>query len=198
MTRLRKRTQKLLALVVTVATFVISFAIYTQFDPKITGFQLVEEYDWFGGLKYKLGVDGISVLFVLLTTFMIPLVIGACWLVTDRVKEYMVLFLVLETLMIAVFCALDLIMFYVVFEAGLIPMFLIIGIWGGQNRIYAAFKFFLYTLFGSVLMLVAMLAMWWDAGTTDIPTLLEHDFASDTFAIAGRDHSGVACKRCCS
>ncbi len=180
-----QKNAKLVALVVTIATFIISIAIYTQFDPNNTGFQLVEEYEWFGGLTYKLGVDGISVLFVLLTTFLMPIVIGACWLVTDRVKEYMILFLILETLMIAVFCALDLILFYVVFEAGLIPMFLIVGIWGGQNRIYAAFKFFLYTLFGSVLMLVAMLAMWWDAGTTDIPTLLNHTFASETFSIAG-------------
>ncbi|MEJ6709710.1 MAG: NADH-quinone oxidoreductase subunit M [Amylibacter sp.] len=176
---------KRVALVATLATFVISIAIYTQFDPNDTGFQLVEEYEWFGGLNYKLGVDGISVLFVLLTTFLMPVVIGACWSVNKRVKEYMILFLILETLMIAVFCSLDLIMFYVVFEAGLIPMFLIVGIWGGQNRIYAAFKFFLYTLFGSVLMLVAMLAMWWDAGTTDIPTLLEHTFASETFSVAG-------------
>ena len=176
---------KRVALVATLATFVISIAIYTQFDPNDTGFQLVEEYEWFGGLNYKLGVDGISVLFVLLTTFLMPVVIGACWSVNKRVKEYMILFLILETLMIAVFCSLDLIMFYVVFEAGLIPMFLIVGIWGGQNRIYAAFKFFLYTLFGSVLMLVAMLAMWWDAGTTDIPTLLEHTFASETFSVVG-------------
>ena len=180
-----RRNAKVLALVATIATFVISIAIYTQFDPNNTGFQLVEEYEWFGGLTYKLGVDGISVLFVLLTTFLMPIVIGACWLVEERVKEYMILFLILETLMIAVFCSLDLILFYVVFEAGLIPMFLIVGIWGGANRIYAAFKFFLYTLFGSVLMLVAMLAMWWDAGTTDIPTLLNHTFASDSFVIAG-------------
>ena len=176
---------KRVALVATLATFVISIAIYTQFDPNDTGFQLVEEYEWFGGLNYKLGVDGISVLFVLLTTFLMPVVIGACWSVSERVKEYMILFLVLETLMIAVFCSLDLIMFYVVFEAGLIPMFLIVGIWGGQNRIYAAFKFFLFLFCGSVLMLVAMLAMWWDAGTTDIPTLLEHTFASETFSVAG-------------
>nr|WP_323779235.1 NADH-quinone oxidoreductase subunit M [Amylibacter sp.] len=180
-----QRNAKILALVASLATFVISIAIYTEFDPSNTGFQLVEEYDWFGGLKYKVGVDGISVLFVLLTTFLMPIVIGACWVVTDRVKEYMILFLILETLMIAVFCALDLVLFYVVFEAGLIPMFLIIGIWGGQNRVYAAFKFFLYTLFGSVLMLVAMLAMWWDAGTTDIPTLLNHQFSSDSISVLG-------------
>lgn len=180
-----QRNAKILALVASLATFVISIAIYTEFDPSNTGFQLVEEYDWFGGLKYKVGVDGISVLFVLLTTFLMPIVIGACWVVTDRVKEYMILFLILETLMIAVFCALDLVLFYVVFEAGLIPMFLIIGIWGGKNRVYAAFKFFLYTLFGSVLMLVAMLAMWWDAGTTDIPTLLNHQFSSDSISLLG-------------
>ena len=180
-----QRNAKILALVATLATFVISIAIYTEFDPSNTGFQLVEEYEWFGGLSYKLGVDGISVLFVLLTTFLMPVVIGACWSVNERVKEYMILFLILETLMIAVFCALDLVLFYVVFEAGLIPMFLIIGIWGGQNKVYAAFKFFLYTLFGSILMLVAMLAMWWDAGTTDIPTLLNHEFSSETFSLMG-------------
>ncbi|PLS22105.1 NADH-quinone oxidoreductase subunit M [Neptunicoccus cionae] len=180
-----QRNAKILALVATLATFVISIAIYTEFDPSNTGFQLVEEYEWFGGLTYKLGVDGISVLFVLLTTFLMPVVIGACWSVNERVKEYMILFLILETLMIAVFCALDLVLFYVVFEAGLIPMFLIIGIWGGQNKVYAAFKFFLYTLFGSVLMLVAMLAMWWDAGTTDIPTLLNHEFSSEAFSLMG-------------
>ncbi|MBR9864180.1 MAG: NADH-quinone oxidoreductase subunit M [Rhodobacteraceae bacterium] len=180
-----QRNAKILALVATLATFVISIAIYTEFDPSNTGFQLVEEYEWFGGLTYKLGVDGISVLFVLLTTFLMPVVIGACWSVNERVKEYMILFLILETLMIAVFCALDLVLFYVVFEAGLIPMFLIIGIWGGQNKVYAAFKFFLYTLFGSILMLVAMLAMWWDAGTTDIPTLLNHEFSSEAFSLMG-------------
>lgn len=176
---------KILALVATFSTFLISIAIYTQFDPADTGFQLVEEYEWFGGLTYKVGVDGISVLFVLLTTFLMPIVIGACWLVNDRVKEYMILFLILETLMIAVFCALDLVLFYIVFEAGLIPMFLIVGVWGGNQRVYAAFKFFLYTLLGSVLMLIAMLVMWLDAGTTDIPTLLNHKFESDAFSILG-------------
>jgi NADH-quinone oxidoreductase subunit M len=114
------------------------------------------------------GVDGISVLFVLLTTFLMPITIAACWGVTHRVKEYMIAMLVLETLMIGVFVALDLVLFYLFFEAGLIPMFLIIGIWGGKDRIYASFKFFLYTFLGSVLMLVAMVAMYVDAGTTDI------------------------------
>ena len=137
------------------------------------------------GLKYKMGVDGISVLFVLLTTFMMPLTILASWGVTSRVKEYMIAFLLLETLMLGVFMALDLVLFYLFFEAGLIPMFLIIGIWGGKDRIYASFKFFLYTFLGSVLMLVAMIFMFVEAGTTDIPTLMSHNFGSDTFSLLG-------------
>lgn len=180
-----QRNAKILALATTVATFLISLGILAEFDSSNPGFQLVEEYQWLAGLKYKMGVDGISVLFVMLTTFLMPIVIGACWTVNTRVKEYMILFLILETLMIAVFSALDLVLFYVVFEAGLIPMFLIVGIWGGKDRVYAAFKFFLYTFFGSVLMLVAMIAMWIDAGTTDIPTLLTHEFASDTIVVFG-------------
>jgi len=132
-----------------------------------------------------MGVDGISVLFVMLTTFLMPLTIAACWTVNTRVKEYMIAFLMLETLMLGVFCALDLVLFYLFFEAGLIPMFLIIGIWGGANRIYASFKFFLYTFLGSVLMLVAMIAMASDAGTTDIPTLLTHSFGSESFNVLG-------------
>lgn len=124
-----------------------------------------------------MGVDGISMLFVILTTFLMPLCILASWVsVQKRVKEYMVAFLVLETLMIGVFCSLDIVLFYVFFEAGLIPMFIIIGVWGGKRRIYASFKFFLYTLLGSVLMLLAIMAMFWDAGTTNIETLLAHDF----------------------
>ena len=181
-----QRNAKVLALVTTLATFVISaVAIYSEFDPSNTGFQMVEEHKWLAGLTYKLGVDGISVLFVMLTTFLMPVVIGACWTVSHRVKEYMVLFLLLETLMIAVFCSLDLVLFYVVFEAGLIPMFLIVGIWGGKDRIYASFKFFLYTLLGSVLMLVAMIAMWMEAGTTDIPTLLNHEFSYAPMTVLG-------------
>jgi NADH-quinone oxidoreductase subunit M len=134
----------------------------------------VEEREWILGLTYKVGVDGISVLFVLLTTFLMPLVIASAWDVSHRVKEYMIAFLVLETMMIGVFVALDLVLFYLFFEAGLIPMFLIIGIWGGKERIYASFKFFLYTFLGSILMLVAMVAMAVDAGTTDITRLLTH------------------------
>jgi NADH-quinone oxidoreductase subunit M len=180
-----QRNAKWLALLATSATFLVSLFLLTGFDPADTGFQFVEEYDWILGLQYKMGVDGISVLFVLLTTFLMPVTIAACWDVEVRVKEYMIAFLVLETLMLGVFCALDLVLFYLFFEAGLIPMFLIIGIWGGKERIYASFKFFLYTFLGSVLMLVAMIAMYFDAGTTDIVQLLQHNFASETLNIAG-------------
>jgi len=176
---------KWLALIATSITFLISIFLIAQFDPADTGFQFVEERDWLIGLKYKVGVDGISILFVMLTTFLMPITILACWGVTHRVKEYMIAFLVLETLMLGVFVALDLVLFYLFFEGGLIPMFLIIGIWGGKERIYASFKFFLYTFFGSVLMLVAMIAMFVDAGTTDIPTLLTHNFGSDTLSLLG-------------
>ncbi len=180
-----QRNAKWVALAATGLTFLLSLFLYAGFDPSNTGFQFVEDRAWILGLRYKLGVDGISVLFVLLTTFLMPLTIAACWTVETRVKEYMIAFLVLETLMIGVFVALDLVLFYLFFEAGLIPMFLIIGIWGGANRIYASFKFFLYTLLGSVLMLVAMIAMAWDAGTTDIPTLLTHTFPSESFNLLG-------------
>jgi NADH-quinone oxidoreductase subunit M len=180
-----QRNAKWVALLATSATFLVSIFLYTGFNPSNPGFQFVEEAEWLGGLNYKLGVDGISILFVLLTTFLMPLVVASCWEVKTRVKDYMIALLVLETLMLGVFCSLDLILFYVFFEAGLIPMFLIIGIWGGVNRIYASFKFFLYTLLGSVLMLVAMIAMYVDAGTTDIPTLLNHQFASETLNVLG-------------
>ena len=176
---------KRVAMFATVATFLVSLFILAGFDPQDTGFQFVEERDWLLGLEYKMGVDGISVLFVMLTTFMMPLVIAASWNVTLRVKEYMIAFLLLETLMLGVFMALDLVLFYLFFEAGLIPMFLIIGIWGGANRIYASFKFFLYTFLGSVLMLVAMVGMFADAGTTDIETLLRHEFSFASFDLLG-------------
>ncbi len=180
-----QKNAKLLALFTTSATFLLSLFVLAGFEPRDTGFQFVEEMPWLGGLTYKMGVDGISVLFVMLTTVLMPIVIGACWGVTDRVKEYMVAFLVLETLMLGVFCALDLVLFYIFFEAGLIPMFLIIGIWGGKDRIYASFKFFLYTFLGSVLMLVAMIAMYLQAGTTDIAVLLTHSFGSETISVLG-------------
>ncbi len=179
------RNVKLIAMFVTTVTFLVSLVVFQNFDPSNTEFQMVEEAAWLGGLSYKLGVDGISILFVMLTTFMMPIVIGASWKVEHRVKEYMIAFLLLETLMIGVFLALDLVLFYVFFEAGLIPMFLIIGIWGGKDKVYAAFKFFLYTLLGSVLMLIAMIAMWYDAGTTDIVRLLDHEFSSSTISVLG-------------
>ena len=176
---------KLLALIATLATFLTSIFLYAGFDSANTDFQFVEDRDWLLGFSYKMGVDGISILFVLLTTFLMPLVIASCWDVKHRVKEYMIALLFLETLMLGVFCALDLVLFYLFFEAGLIPMFLIIGIWGGANRIYASFKFFLYTLLGSVLMLVAIIAMYVDSGTTDIPTLFLHEFDAIPLEVLG-------------
>ena len=164
----------------TLITFAISLLIWINFDPNTAGFQFVEEREWLGPIKYKMGVDGISMLFVILTTLLMPLCILASWQsIEDRVKEYMIAFLVLEALMIGVFCALDLVLFYLFFEGGLIPMFLIIGVWGGPRRVYASFKFFLYTFLGSVLMLLAMMAMYWHAGTTDIPTLMTTKFPAD-------------------
>ena len=180
-----QRNAKMLSLFATVMTFLLSLVLFFGFDPQNTGFQFVEEAEWIGGLTYKMGVDGISVLFVMLTTFLMPIVILSSWEVTHRIKEYMIAFLVLETLMIGVFCALDLVLFYIFFEGGLIPMFLIVGIWGGKERIYAAFKFFLYTFFGSVLMLVAMIAMYTQAGTTDIVELLKYPFPADTISVWG-------------
>src|SRR5690606_6996567 len=155
-------------------TFVLSLVLWFGFDRTTSAFQFVEKSEWISGaITYHMGVDGISVLFVLLTTFLMPLCILASWeAVQNRVREYMIAFLILETLMIGVFCALDLVLFCLFFEGGLIPMFLIIGIWGGPRKIYASFKFCLYTLLGSVLMLLAMSYMYREAGTTDIPTLM--------------------------
>jgi NADH-quinone oxidoreductase subunit M len=168
------------ALWTTLITFAVSIFIWTNFDSSSAGFQFVEDRAWLGPIKYKMGVDGISMLFVILTTFLMPLCILASWdSIQKRVKEYMIAFLVLETLMIGVFCALDLVLFYLFFEGGLIPMFLIIGVWGGARRVYASFKFFLYTFLGSVLMLIAMMAMYAEAGTTDIPTLMTFKFPAE-------------------
>lgn len=168
------------ALAATTATFVLALVAWARFDPANPGFQMVETHGWVSdAIKFKLGVDGFSFPFVVLTAFLMPFCILASWTsVEKRVREYMVAFLILETLMIGVFVALDLVLFYLFFEAGLIPMFLIIGIWGGKRRVYASYKFFLYTLLGSVLMLLALMAMYWNAGTTDIPTLLGHKFPS--------------------
>ncbi|WP_298820513.1 NADH-quinone oxidoreductase subunit M [uncultured Roseibium sp.] len=169
-----KKNIRMVALVTTGVTFLLSLFIWANFDYENPGFQFVEHRDWLGGgINYRMGVDGISVLFVILTTFLMPFCVLASWeSIQKRVKEYMIAFLVLETLMIGVFCALDLVVFYVFFEAGLIPMFLIIGVWGGARRVYASYKFFLYTLLGSVLMLVAIMAMYWTAGTSSIEELL--------------------------
>ena len=163
------------ALWTTLVTFLVSLLIPMNFDNAQSGFQLVENHGWLGGLaNYRMGIDGISMPLVILTTFLMPICILASWRVDKRVREYMIAFLVLETLMVGVFCATDILLFYVFFEAGLIPMFLIIGIWGGARRVYASFKFFLYTLLGSVLMLIAIIAMYWHAGTTDIAVLLSN------------------------
>jgi len=168
---------KWIALVTTLATLALSVLLVVQFNPNEAGFQFIEEAPWFAGLNYRMGVDGISVLFVLLTAFLMPICIAASWKsIEKRVLEYMIAFLVLETLVIGVFCALDIVLFYIFFEFGLVPMFLIIGIWGGQRRVYAAFKFFLYTLLGSVLMLAAILAMIGISHTSSIPELMTYHF----------------------
>ena len=173
------RNARWVALWTSLLTFLISLLLWVHFDPANPGFQFVEKRDWMTafGITYHMGVDGISMLFVLLSTLLTPLCILASWeAIENRVKEYMIAFLVLETMMVGTFAALDLVLFYVFFEGVLIPMFLIIGIWGGGRRVYSAFKFFLYTLLGSVLMLLAILAMYFEAETTDIPTLLGYNF----------------------
>ncbi|HVV43530.1 MAG TPA: NADH-quinone oxidoreductase subunit M, partial [Nitrobacter sp.] len=168
------RTARWIALWTTIVTFAVSLILIARFDPASTDFQFVEKTNWLAaGIRYHMGVDGISLPFVILTTALLPFCIIASWkAITQRVPEYMMAFLVLETLMVGTFSALDLVLFYLFFEGGLIPMFLIIGVWGGPRRVYASFKFFLYTLLGSVLMLLAIMALYWNAGTTDIPTLM--------------------------
>ena len=174
-----KRNARWIALWTTLVTLGVSILLLMRFDAGTAEFQFVEKLPWLGGaINYHMGVDGISLPFVVLVTGFMPLCVIASWQVIEtRVKEYMIAFLLLETLMIGTFCALDLVLFYLFFEGGLIPMFLIIGIWGGPRRVYASFKFFLYTLVGSLLMLLAIMMMYWDAGTTDIPTLMRHGFA---------------------
>ncbi|MGI9404890.1 MAG: NADH-quinone oxidoreductase subunit M [Hyphomicrobiaceae bacterium] len=187
-----QRNARYAALYTTLATLLLAAFLWWSFDPSTADFQFVEDRAWLGeNIRYKMGVDGISMLFVVLTAFLMPICILASWeSINTRVKEYMIAFLVLETLMIGVFCALDLILFYLFFEAGLIPMFLIIGVWGGKRRVYASFKFFLYTLLGSVFMLLAMMAMYWHAGTTDIPTLLQAKFPFAAIDILGFEIPG--------
>ncbi len=168
------RTARWISLWTTLITFAVSLILVSRFDPAQTDFQFVEKASWLAtGITYHMGVDGISLPLIILTTAIMPLCIIASWKsVTQRVGEYMMAFLILETLMIGTFSALDLVLFYLFFEGGLIPMFLIIGVWGGPRRVYASFKFFLYTFLGSVLMLLAIMALYWNAGTTDIPTLM--------------------------
>src|SRR5947199_2788784 len=173
-----RRNSRWIALWTTLITFAVSVILVMRFDPNSADFQFVEKANWLAtGITYHMGVDGISLPLVILTTAIMPFCIIASWkAITSRVREYMMAFLILETTMVGTFSTLDLVQFYLFFEGGLIPMFLIIGVWGGPRRVYASFKFFLYTLLGSVLMLLAIMAMYWDAGTTDIPTLLKHGF----------------------
>jgi NADH-quinone oxidoreductase subunit M len=169
-----RRNSRWIALWTTLVTFALSLILVWRFDPAMTDFQFVEKASWLAtGITYHMGVDGISLPFVILTTALMPFCIIASWKsVTVRVREYMMAFLILETLMVGTFAALDLVLFYLFFEGGLIPMFLIIGVWGGPRRVYSAFKFFLYTFLGSVFMLLAIMALYWNGNTTDIPTLL--------------------------
>ncbi|WP_018320152.1 NADH-quinone oxidoreductase subunit M [Bradyrhizobium sp. WSM2793] len=169
-----KRNSRWIALWTTLITFAVSVILVMRFDPSNPDFQFVEKANWLAtGITYHMGVDGISLPLVILTTAVMPFCIIASWkAITNRVREYMMAFLILETLMVGTFSALDLVLFYLFFEGGLIPMFLIIGVWGGPRRVYASFKFFLYTLLGSVLMLLAIMALYWNGGTTDIPTLM--------------------------
>ena len=169
-----------IALIATLIDLVLGIALWLNFDIGGAQWQFTERADLFAGFQYALGIDGIALMLIMLSVFLMPICILASWTsVTKRVGEYMAAFLIMELLMIGVFCAQDLFLFYIFFEAGLIPMYLIIGVWGGANRIYASYKFFLYTLLGSVLMLIAMLWMVNVAGTTDIPTLMQYDFAAD-------------------
>jgi len=175
------KNAKGVAMFVTSFVFVLACLLVLEFDPDQAGYQFVENAPWLEalGISYKMGVDGLSVLFVLLTAFLMPICILASWAMKKRVADYMAAFLILQTLVIGVFCALDLVLFYIFFEGSLIPMFLIIGVWGGANRVYAAIKFFLYTFLGSVLMLAAMIYMFVQAGTTDIEALQSFDFARE-------------------
>ena len=166
---------KYISLFVSLANFVLSLYLWYAFDKNNSGFQFIEERVWLEGfINYKIGIDGISILFIILTTFICPLcIISVNSTIKNRLKDFLVAILFMETMMIGVFCSLDLVIFYLFFEAGLIPMFLIIGIWGGERRVYSAFKFFLYTLLGSVLMLVAIISIYWMAGTTDVIELYQ-------------------------
>ncbi len=171
------RAARTIALLATLVDFVLGVLLWVNYDIGGAQWQFTERVELFAGFSYALGIDGIALMLIMLSVFLMPICIGASWnSIEKRVGEYMAAFLLMETLMIGVFAAQDLYLFYIFFEAGLIPMYLIIGIWGGSERIYASYKFFLYTLLGSVLMLIAMLWMANEAGTTDIPTLMAYDF----------------------
>jgi len=169
------QSSKYVALFISLANFLLSLYLWFIFDNTVSEFQFVENRKWIAGfVNYKVGVDGISILFIILTTFITPLcIISVNSTIENRLKDFLIAILLMETLMIGVFCSLDLLVFYLFFEGGLIPMFLIIGIWGGERRVYSAFKFFLYTLLGSVLMLVAIISIYWMTGTTDVEKLYE-------------------------
>ena len=169
------QNSKYVALFVSFANFLISIYLWYLFDNSTSEFQFIENKQWLKGfVNYKVGIDGISILFILLTTLITPLcIISIINSINFRVKEFLIAILVMESLMIGAFCSLDLIIFYLFFEGGLIPMFLIIGIWGGERRVYSAFKFFLFTLLGSILMLIAIITIYWTAGTTDVIQLYE-------------------------
>ena len=172
------KAARVLALLATLVDLALGIVLWANFDIGGAQWQFVERVPLFAGFNWALGIDGIALMLIMLSVFLMPICIGASWKsVENRVGEYMAAFLLMEVLMIGVFTAQDLFLFYIMFEAGLIPMYLIIGIWGGQDRIYASYKFFLYTLLGSVLMLIAMLWMAHEAGTTDIPTLMAYDFS---------------------
>ncbi len=171
------RTARWIALLATLIDFAFGIVLWANYDVGGAQWQFVERASLFAGFEWKLGIDGIALMLIMLSVFLMPICIGASWdSIEKRVGEYMAAFLMMETLMIGVFAAQDIFLFYIMFEAGLIPMYLIIGIWGGQDRIYASYKFFLYTLFGSVLMLIAMMWMVNEAGTTDVPTLMAYNF----------------------
>ncbi len=170
-----EKNSKYVAIFSSLVNFFLSIFLWFSFDPTTSNFQFVETKIWMGGfINYQVGVDGISILFIILTAFITPICIfSGINSIKFKIKEFLIAILVMETLMLGVFCSLDLIIFYLFFEGGLIPMFLIIGIWGGPNRVYSAFKFFLFTLLGSVLMLVAIISIYWITGTTDVIKLLD-------------------------
>ena len=175
------QSAKYVALFISLANFLLSLYLWYIFDKNSIDFQFVENREWLSGfINYKVGIDGISILFIILTAFITPIcIISVNATITNRLKDFLIAILIMETFMIGVFCSLDLVVFYLFFEAGLIPMFLIIGIWGGERRVYSAFKFFLYTLLGSVLMLVAIISIYWITGTTDVERLYELGIQSE-------------------